>query len=442
MSIRYGSGDMAAAAIPAAYPWQLDGMQQQDPALRPASPDRAAHVTPVPDAVGFPLWPLAATLGVQTLATGAAYSLPAVAPAVARDLGLNPALIGFFISIVYGVGILSALLSPGPIRRRGAVLASQAVLVATLAMLIVATTGSVTAIVVAAALMGLAYGATAPASTHLLVPQTPRERMNVVLSLRQIGVPLGGTLAGLLMPPMALRWGWQVALIVQVVPVLMLMVGLEMVRRRWDRPHAADAAIAHQPSPGLLAPLRLLRANPALQSLCFAAFVYSGLQLCFIVFMTTHLTTSADFDLVLAGQALAAYQISGVTSRPIWGWLADRFAAARGLLALQGGIMCGAAMLAGEFGQHWATPLVILVCIVAGATASGFTGIAYGEYARLGGPRRTEATGLGAASMFAGVMVLPASASLVITSTGSYDLAYGAIGVLALLAGILLAVID
>lgn len=43
---------------------------------------------------GFPVGPLAATLAVQTLATAAAYSIPAVAPAVAGDLGVNPALIG------------------------------------------------------------------------------------------------------------------------------------------------------------------------------------------------------------------------------------------------------------------------------------------------------------------------------------------------------------
>ena len=402
--------------------------------LRGTTPSRAQPST------AFPLWPLLATLLVQTLATGAAYSLPAVAPAVGRDLGVNPALIGLFISLVYGVGILSAFFSPGTIRRHGAVRVSQGVLLATLAMIGVAATGSLAGIAVGAMLMGLAYGATAPASTHLLVPQTPPASMNIVLSLRQIGVPLGGALAGLLMPPLALRWGWQTALLAQIVPVLLLMICLQAVGNRWDR-HAAVASIEVPPqSPGLLEPLRLLRGNPGLRCLCFAVFVYSGLQLCFIVYMTTHLTTKAGFDLVAAGQALAAYQVSGVVARPIWGWLADRVLAARWLLALQGAVMCGAAIVAGEFGTHSQPALVLLVCVVGGATASGFTGIAYGEFARLGGARRTEATGLGAACMFSGVMVLPALTSLAITFSGGYDLAYASIGLLALLAGLLLAV--
>ena len=78
-----------------------------------------------PVARDFPVGPLAATLAVQTLATAAAYSIPAVAPAVARDLGVNPALIGLYISTVYGVGIMSALFSPRFIRSYGAVRASQ-----------------------------------------------------------------------------------------------------------------------------------------------------------------------------------------------------------------------------------------------------------------------------------------------------------------------------
>ena len=381
----------------------------------------------------FPLGPLAATLAVQTLSTAAAYSIPAVAPAVARDLAINPALVGFFISLVYGVGILSALLSPPFIARYGAVLVTQAVLVSTVAMLATAATGTLAAVVLSAALMGLAYGATAPASTHLLVPRTPPAYMNLVLSIRQIGVPLGGMMASLLMPPLTLRWGWQATLLAQLVPVLLLGILIELFCWRWDGPKTRDASA---PRAGLGGPLALLRPSSALRRLSFAAFVYSGLQLCFMVFMTTQLTTKAGFNLIAAGQTLAAYQLAGVVSRPIWGWLADNVMGARWWLGLQGLVMCAMAILVGTFSPHWPTAMIVVVSMVAGATASGFTGIAYGEYARLGGAKRTEATGLGAAAMFSGVMVLPSVMSFVVTATGSYDTAYAAIGVLALIAGL------
>jgi MFS family permease len=411
---------------------------------RPAEPTSSVGVAAqkTPGSVqGFPVWPLLATLAVQTLATAAAYSIPAVAPAVASKLGINPALVGLFISTVYGVGILSALLSPAAIHVVGAVRVSQGVLVATVAMIVTAATGSVWTIAISAMLMGLAYGATAPASTHLLVPRTPSHAMNVTLSLRQIGVPLGGVLAGLVMPPLTLWWGWQTALLLQLVPILVLGGLLEIAHWRWEagqRTVATTSRVPGDTARRLLEPLRLFRELKGLGPLLFASFVYSGMQLCFIVFMTTQLTVVVGFDLVRAGQALAAYQISGVVSRPIWGWLADKAIAARWLLALQGAIMCGAAIIAGQYGPGTSAMLVLPVCIVAGATASGFTGIAYAEYARIGGARRTEATGLGAACMFAGVMTLPALMSLMVTTTGSYGIAYSAVGLLSLLAGLLL----
>ena len=400
------------------------------------SPDRAAAWADTASQTGrsppsFPAGPLAATLAVQTLSTAAAYSIPAVAPAVARDLGVNPALIGFFISTVYGVGILSALFSPAAIAGYGAVLVSEAVLLATLAMLVTAATGSLATIVLSACLMGLAYGATAPASTHLLVPRTPPAYMNLVLSIRQIGVPLGGMLASLAMPPLTLHLGWQTALVAQVVPVVALGILIHVLCRGWDAPRPRTGS-----APYKLRPVAMMRESPALRRLSFAAFIYSGLQLCFMVFMTTQLTTKAGFSLVRAGQTLAAYQLAGVISRPIWGWLADRVMGARWWLGLQGLIMCAMALLAGTFSREWPPLLIVAVAMAAGATASGFTGIAYAEYARLGGARRTEATGVGAAIMFTGVMVLPSVMSLAVTLTGSYELACAAIGALALLAGL------
>ena len=46
------------------------------------------------------------------------------------------------------------------------------------------------------------------------------------------------------------------------------------------------------------------------------------------------------------------------------------------------------------------------MALLAGCSAGGYTGVAYAEYAALGGARRTEATGLGTAIMFSGGMLV------------------------------------
>ena len=375
-----------------------------------------------------PWGPLAATLAMQTLATMAAYSMPAAAPEIGRGLGVEPALVGVFISFVYGVGMVSALFSPSAIRRFGAARTGQFVMLVTACMLGAAASGSLALLAASAVILGVGYGATAPVATHLIVPRTRPGQLNLILSIRQVGVPLGGALAGLLAPPLALAFGWQTALLVQVVPALVLLAVMQAPRARWDADRSPSVKLGLR---GALVPLRLLRTDRAVRNLTFATFLYAGIQLCFVAFLVVHLTSGSVADLVRAGQALAVFQVSGVVSRPIWGVIADRWTGARALLVLHGAVMAGAALAAGQFSPDWSYLAVLLVCVVAGTTASGFTGIAYGEFARIGGARRIEVTALGSAAMFLGVMVLPSLFGLAIAAGGGYPLAYGGAAALA-----------
>lgn len=377
----------------------------------------------------MPVWPLAATLATQTLATMALYSLPTLAPAVAADLDVPGTLAGGFVAIAYGVGIVSALTSPGLIRRYGGVRAIQAVLVSATGMVAIASTaGSVGQLALAAFVLGIAYGASAPASTHLLVPHTPRAIFNMVMSLRQIGVPLGGVCAALLLPPLVTPLGWRGALALELIPAVALILLMEIPRRRWDSDREPSRPVFGRT---LAQPFLLLR-DPRIQRLSYASFIYSGLQLTFVAFMTVHLTSVVRVNLVTAGQILAAYQIAGSLSRPIWGWVADRFISPAQTLAVHGAGMAIAAVTVGQFGPAWPVALLFGTAIFAGCTAGAYTGVAYAEYAALGGARRTEATGLGTAMMFAAVMIVPPTFGAAVGILGGYDLSYLAVAFLAL----------
>lgn len=384
----------------------------------------------------MPVWPLAATLAMQTLATMTLYSLPTVAPAVARDLGVSGTLVGGFVAMAYGVGIFSAVISPGVVRRFGGVRAAQMVLLAAAGMLAFAALGQgVGGLALSAFVLGLGYGAAATASTHLLVPQTPQPVFNLVMSLRQIGVPLGGVLAALLLPPLVLRIGWRGALAVQIVPILALMLAMQVPRAKWD----AD----REPSRRVFGPMLwqpfLLLAESRFRRLSVAAFCYAGLSLCLVAFMTVQLTTVVRVNLVFAGQILAAYQIAGSVSRPIWGWIADRVLSPAQTMAVLGVGMAGATVATGFYGPGWPFWLLMANAVLAGATAGGYTGIAYAEYAALGGARRTEATGLGTAVMFFGGMAVPPVFGWAIGASGGYLTPCLVGGVCALVCGVAMA---
>ena len=383
----------------------------------------------------MPVWPLAATLAVQTLATMALYSLPAVAPEVARDLNVSGTMVGGFVATAYGVGILSALASPGLVRRYGGVRATQAVLLAAAGMLAFAAFGSgVAGLALAAIVLGLGYGAAAPASTHLLVPQTPQPVFNLVMSLRQIGVPLGGVLAALILPPLVLAIGWRAALLTELGPVLLLIGLMEIPRKRWDIDREPNRRVFGRT---LWQPFVLLR-DSRFRRLSVSAFVYAGLALCLVAFMTVQLTTVVGLTLVQAGQILAAYQIAGSVSRPIWGWIADRFLTPAQTLAVHGVGMAACALVNGLYGPGWPVWLITANAVVAGCTAGGYTGVAYAEYATLGGTRRTEATGLGTAIFFFGGMAVPPIFGAAVAMLGGYRETYMAGAACALVSAVLL----
>ena len=387
----------------------------------------------------IPFVPLLATLLVQALCTMAVYSVPVVAPVLAEELGIPSATVGLYAASVYGLGMASAILSPGFVHRYGAVRVSQVCLATAMGGLATAALGgSAAAIALSALVIASGYGATAPSSSHLIVKRTPPPLVNIVFSIRQTGVPLGGVAAGLIIPPLLFSFSWREALLLQLVPCGAMLLVLQILRPEYDTDRNPGRPVFQG---GAFRPLRLVLHDRELRRLSLAAYIYSGAQLCFGAFLVVYLTGRAGLTLVRAGQALAAYQVAGVLSRVALGWLADNVVSARVLLGSLGLLMASAAVLTGIFGPNWPFLAIVGVCMLAGATASGFTGIAYAEYSRLGGPGRTaEATGAGAFAMFFGSMSLPAVASMAISLSNSYTLVFNSVAVAAAASGLVLLV--
>ena len=124
----------------------------------------------------MPLWPLAATLAVQTLATIALYSVPAIAPEVAQDLNVSGAirqqLRCHSVWRRHRVGVCSGTDS---VRRQGVCARHRAVLLAAAGRLVAGGAGDMASLglALAAVVLGLGYARRRRLSTRLLVPQNP-----------------------------------------------------------------------------------------------------------------------------------------------------------------------------------------------------------------------------------------------------------------------------
>lgn len=338
----------------------------------------------------------------------AAYTLSTASPFIAPDLGVENEDVAQLVAIIYGVGAISALLAPPFVHRFGGIAVSLMITMATCAMAAVAAMAtSLLMLGVAAVLLGCCYGMTAPSSSYILAKLAPPERRNIVFSIRQIGVPLGGILGGLLIPPLIALGCWRIAFEAQLIFVLLLATALYLVRPQYDFDRDKTKRIFD-----LKAPLRLLlllRDLPELRPLAIVSLVYSGLQLCFGAYLVTQIVRvyGQDAYIFATAMALVTYQLSGITTRIILGFVADAWIPARWLLAGQGALMAIAAFIAANYSSDWSMWLILANSALAGATASGYTGLAFAEFARIGGTARAaEATGLGAALMFVGVAVM------------------------------------
>src|SRR5262245_660806 len=177
---------------------------------------------------------LAMLTATHTLGTVTVFTLPAVSPVAAQDYAVPVYMIGYQASLI-ALGIIIALVFGGNLSVRwGATRVNQAGLLLMAAGAAAATIPSIATLVPASISMGIGYGALTPSASHILIRFTPAHRVNVVFSLKQTGVPLGGVLAATIMPALTLVAGWRAGLWIDAAAAIAMSALLERWRRRWD----------------------------------------------------------------------------------------------------------------------------------------------------------------------------------------------------------------
>jgi MFS family permease len=287
-------------------------------------------------------------------------------------------------------------------------------------------------------LVGLGYGPTTPASSHILVRASPPRLLAIVFSLKQTGVPAGGAIAGAVVPVLVLGIGWQGAAIAIGLACLALAFAIEPTRARFDReldPHARVSLAS------TFAALGLVR-NPRLAEMAVASFIYGGVQITLVTYLVTFLTEVFAMSLVLAGLVMAVSQLASVVGRIAWGVVADRLLTRRTMLGLLGLGMGISAVVTLAASPAWPLWLLFAFAAAFGATAVGWNGVFLAEVARLAPKDKiSEATGACLFFTFLGVVCSPPLFNLALSLAGGYAGAYAVFGVPSLLAGVRLLVV-
>jgi len=376
---------------------------------------------------------LLATLAIQALVSMSVLTPPVLAALAAPEIGIASERIGLFTAMIYAGAIVSSSASGLLLARTGPLRLSQWCLAFCALGLGIAASGLMALLPVGAVLMGFGYGPVTPASSHILIRQTPAARRSLMFSLKQTGVPLGGALAGFLAPPLALVMGWKGAAVAVAAACLAVALAVQPLRAGFDRGdgHAPGRSV------GFLAGFRLVFRIPALRGLALSSIAFAATQLSFATFLVTFLTERAQISLVTAGAVMAVAQGAGVVGRIVFGWVADRFIPPGRLLTLLGLAMALASLGTGFISEAWPLVGVFAVTALLGTTGLAWNGVYLAEVARLApeGAAGT-ATGGALAVTFLGIVFGPAAFGAIVSLSGSYALAFSLIAIGALAGGL------
>jgi len=372
---------------------------------------------------------VALVASVQGLATFAALALPTLAPKAAPSYGVGAEVVGYQVSLVYVAAAALSTFAGLFVRRHGAgTISLTAVLIGAIGLTGLAS-GDLLIATAASLLIGLGYGLTNPAASHLLWRFGPSRHRNLIFALKQTGVPFGGVLAALLLPSVSEIVGWRGAILTGTLLYLGLALLIWRRRPRWDDDRDPGARIHG----ALLDGMRLAMRHPTLRGLSIMGLGYASAQLCLLTFIVTMLVQEFGWSLIAAGGAATLTQIGGIAGRVGWSVLAQKIDRGIEVLVCLGLASAAGALLLAFATPDWPRPALVALLFVLGLCLVGWNGLYMAEMARASGARNIGlATGAVLVFSFVGIMVGPALFATIYRFAGSYAVTFGIMSLLPL----------
>ena len=377
---------------------------------------------------------LALTTLAQALVSMAVFAPSVLAPAAQAEIGVAATSVGIFTALVFVGAAFASPLAGGRVVRDGPLRVNQQSLLWAGAGIAVFASAAPLVLACGALAIGMGYGALTPAGSAVLSRRSPPRLRNVIMSIRQSGVTLGGALTGVLLPPLIVSHGWRAAAFTVAVLCVLFAIVLQTVRERYD----AERTDVHHPGhSSYIVMLRMVFRHAELREGTLTSFTYSGAQMCCGSFLVVFLTERAGMGLVQAGTVYSIAMIAGIVGRLSWGALADLLDRPRLVLGSIGVITAGCSFAAALVTPQWPYAAIVALCVAFGASAFGWNGLYVAEIARIAaGADVALATGAALMFTYVGIVVMPVVFWLLVTLTGGYAASFMLVGASALAGGV------
>ena len=376
-------------------------------------------------------------LTIQSFGTMCSFAAAVVAVRASTDLGVKATSIGIYMAVLYIVGMLVGLGAGSLLARFGVIRTCQVALLAAALGLVVTAAVPVWWVAVAgAALIGIGMGPLNPAGSRILARHSPARWQPLVFSIKQTGTPMGGMLAGLLLPPLMALYDWRIAVVVIGAIPLVILLGLQFIRNDLDDDRDPEFRISVA---GVAASLRVIITSRPLITLAVAGYFYTFTQMAILAFIVIYLEQENGLSTELAGGIFAIIHGSAIPARITWGAVAGRYVSSWVLLGLIGIMMSGSIVAMSFFTPDWPFWQTALVAVTLGASTNGVLGLLLAEFARLAPSDKVgDVAGGGQFFLFFGIVSGPPVFGAFVEFGGGYTKGFYLIAATSLVAGLFL----
>ncbi|MBI4529199.1 MAG: MFS transporter [Deltaproteobacteria bacterium] len=342
--------------------------------------------------------------------------LPALVPFIKAELKLSRTEVGF-LSSVLNLGSIAAGIPAGKAADRFGEkpLIGFAAIAAGLIVMGVNWVESYGSLVPALILTGIAAGSSTPAGSKAVAGWFSADERGTAMGVRQMAVPLGGAIAALSLPPLAIGFGWRIAFAAAGAAA----VGSGLIAGYFYEEPAGTPVPSKKRAVGV-ADLALRK---EILAVLIFAFVLGGGQWCYLTYLQLYLVEVVRLPLTMAAALLASGQIFGAAGRIIWGVSSDKLFHGRRKPAL---VIVGILAALMSFAISLFTPetplwLIVLSFALLGLSLLGWQGLSFALISELVESRAAGvAIGLNQSVALSGIMLLPPLFGFFVDMTESY----------------------
>lgn len=373
---------------------------------------------------------LAVTLVLQTSASLLQQGIGAIQPLIGQRLSLDHQHLGW---VVAAISLGSAAFATGAglavdYFGERKVLLWSGIAMGT-ALLAAAVFPNLVWLVIWLFLFGMAYGTSAPSGGRAILQWFTRDR-GFAMGIRQCGVPLGGVVGSLLLPAVALHYGYQAALAIS--GVICIVVAVVFIQG-YSSP--AEAA-GHERIRFREALRGLIEVASSPSSICLNLLCASlvAVQYTAVSFLAIALIAQKHAALTIAVEAMVIFQVGSILGRLAWGSASDHVFGGDRIypMLLISAMTLGVLWWLAQPGPE-STIVIFLLAGALGFSAASWNGLWAAAQAEIGGHRHAgSALGASLTVIYIVGAIVPPVFGAVVDHT-NFSVAWLALGVIVLI---------